>query len=76
MARSKINIRLSGKFQKLLLAFFLLLISVISVLFITPEKENVYNVKNDFGVKGDGITDDTQNIQKAIDEVPTGSTII
>ncbi|MCM3216354.1 right-handed parallel beta-helix repeat-containing protein [Niallia taxi] len=39
------------------------------------EEIKVYDVKNDFGAKGDGIADDTQSIQKAIEGIPSGSTL-
>ncbi|GAB1796138.1 right-handed parallel beta-helix repeat-containing protein [Priestia megaterium] len=81
MATSKLYNKLSMKFQKGFLAFFLLMLLAIVGTFILKthvfqQKEKIYNVKTDFSVKGDGIHDDTKNIQRAIDEVPKGSTII
>jgi hypothetical protein len=35
---------------------------------LTPTREEAYNVKN-FGAKGDGITDDTKAVQKALNTV-------
>lgn len=81
MARSTLYNRLSTKLQNNILAFFLVISLAIVVTFIlktnvSQQKEKIYNVKTDFSVKGDGLHDDTKNIQRAIDQVPKGSTII
>lgn len=38
------------------------------------ENVNIYNVKN-YGVTGDGVTDDTDAINALIDDIPDGSTL-
>lgn len=44
-----------------------------------PVTQHQFNARllsfSDWGVKGDGVTDDTQSIQRALDEAPSGSTI-
>jgi len=41
-----------------------------------PLSKTVYNVKEDFGAKGDGSTDDTTAIQLAFNSVPTGNVLL
>lgn len=62
----------------------IIMVAVFIVLLLSNYSERIglkhvnqfYNIKTDFGVKGNGIIDDTTKIQEAINEVPAGSTII
>lgn len=69
---------ITNKKKLIALLFFIsfIFLCIIFSMYYQSHRSKTYNLKKDFGAKGDGIHDDTAIFQYAINKVPKGSIII